>query len=133
NPGVYIMYLVDAEGLGPSWNEWIPELKMLELYASSGVEAEDTAMQIDLIRHKAKRNKHFFERRKYLLTDSDVKKVVVVCDAAVVSNPVVISDAAVVVVSDAAIICDAAVISHVAVNIRAIRLHAHTHRTYELE
>lgn len=74
NPGIYIMYLVDAEGLGPSWNEWIPVLKMLELYAGYGVEAENIAMQLDLVRHKAKRNKHFFERRKYLLTDSDTKK-----------------------------------------------------------
>lgn len=74
NPGVYVIYLIDADGLGPSWKEWIPVLRMLESYASLGVESDDVAMQIDLVRHKAKRNRHFFERRKYLLTDSDEKK-----------------------------------------------------------
>lgn len=73
-PGIYIMYLVDEHGLGPSWREWAPVLDAAEKYASIGDEADDIASRVDNVHHTRKTNIPDTNRRKYLLSDSDRKK-----------------------------------------------------------
>lgn len=72
-PGIYIMYLTDANGLGPTWAEWKKVLDALDLYGSMGDAANDLASRVDMMYHTRAKNAKFIDRRKYLLTETDSK------------------------------------------------------------
>lgn len=70
-PGLYVLYITDEEGLSPSTAEWHEALRLVDIYANMGDAGDDLARQIDSKRGKEATNRRYVGRRKYLLSQDD--------------------------------------------------------------